>query len=108
MATSLTFSKGPPLLYSASQANRLRNYGKRADGDPSPLLSYVGKVLEDVMAAKMTEAAEFCDILPPEQFGNKAGRSTELAARVVIETAKAAWASKLTTSLLQLDLKGAF
>ena len=43
------------------------------------LLSCVGKVIEGLVA-KMTEAAEARGVLPPEQMGNRAGRSTELAA----------------------------
>ena len=75
---------------------------------PISLLSCVGKVLEGVVVTKMTTAAEECGILPPEQFGNREGRSPELATRVVIETIRAAWTASLLTSLLQLDLKGAF
>jgi len=56
----------------------------------------------------MTRAAEDQEILPLEQFGNRAYRSTELAARVVIETVRVSWKERLLTSLLQLDLKGAF
>ena len=41
-------------------------------------------------------------------MGNRAGRSTELAARIVIETVRTVWKKRLTISLLQLDLKGAF
>jgi hypothetical protein len=60
----------------------------------------VGKVLEGIVVTKMTTAAEKCNILPPEQFGNRARRSTELAIRVVIEMVKVAWASLLITLLL--------
>ena len=82
---------------------------KQAGGwRPISLLSCVGKVIEGLVARKMTAAAEELDVLPPEQMGNRAGRSTELAARVVVETTRAAWKKRLTTSLLQLDLKGAF
>ena len=63
---------------------------------------------EGLVAKKMTEAAAARGVLPQEQMGNRAGRSTELAARVVIETTKAAWEKRLTTSLLQLDLEEAF
>ena len=75
---------------------------------PISLLSCVGKVVEGVVATKMTAAAEKYGILPPEQFGNREGRSTELVTRVVIETVRAAWTASLSTSLLQLDLEGAF
>ena len=67
---------------------------------PISLLSCIGKVLEGIIAIKITAAVEECGILLLEQFGNRAGRSTELAARVVIKTVKAAWASLLTILLL--------
>jgi len=72
------------------------------------LLSCVGKVIEGLVAKNMTEAAEARGVLPRNEWGDRAGRSTELAAQVVIETSKAAWKKRLTTSLLQGDLKGAF
>ena len=104
-----------PTLFRKARVVVLRKPGKtlaqlrQAGGwRPISLLSCVGKVIEGLVAKKMTEAAEARGVLPPEQMGNRAGRSTELAARVVIETTKAAWKKRLTTSLLQLDLKGAF
>ena len=72
------------------------------------MLSCVGKVVETVIATKMTRTAEESGMLPPEQLGNREGRSTELAARFVTETVKASWGKKLNCSMLQLDLKGAF
>ena len=115
LATSSTVLGHFPTIFKKAAVVVLRKPGKstaqlrQAGGwRPISLLSCVGKVLEGVIAMKMMAAAEECGILLPEQFGNRAGRSTELATRVVIETVKAAWASSLTTSLLQLDLKGAF
>ena len=75
---------------------------------PISLLSCIGKVVETVMATKMTRVAEEAGILPPEQMGNRAERSTELAARFVTETVRAAWDHRRICSMLQLDLKGAF
>ena len=75
---------------------------------PISLLSCIGKVVESVMTAKMSRLAEKAGILPPEQMGNREKRSTELAARFVVETVRSAWSMNLTSSLLQLDLKGAF
>jgi hypothetical protein len=57
---------------------------------PISLLSYMGKVLEGIIAIKITIAAEECGVLPPEQFDNRARRSIELATRVVIEMVKTA------------------
>ena len=75
---------------------------------PISLLSCVGKVVEAIIAAKITQMAEESGVLPPEQMGNRAGRSTELAARFVVETVRASWEKRLNCSMLQLDLKGAF
>ena len=56
----------------------------------------------------MTQMAEEANVLPPEQLGKRAGRSTELAARYVTETVRAAGSERLSCSLLQVDLAGAF
>lgn len=42
------------------------------------LLSALGKVIESVIARKVTQAAEENGLLPDEQMGNRAHRSTEL------------------------------
>ena len=75
---------------------------------PIALLPTVGKVVEAVVARKVTEAAEAYGLLPTEQMGNREHRSTELAVRLVVAQAQEAHRQKATASLLQLDISGAF
>lgn len=75
---------------------------------PISLLSCLGKVLEWIIARRVTQAAENHNLLPEGQFGNRRGRSTEAATRFVVQAVRAAWKGGGTASLLQLDLKGAF
>ena len=60
------------------------------------------------MARRVAEAAEWNGLLPDEQMGNRANRSTELAVRLVVAQVQEAWRQGATASLLQLDISGAF
>ncbi|EAQ86126.1 hypothetical protein CHGG_07379 [Chaetomium globosum CBS 148.51] len=75
---------------------------------PIALLPTLGKVIESVVARKVTQAAEVNGLLPDEQMGNRAHRSTEMAVRLVVAQVQAAWRQKAAASLLQLDISGAF
>ncbi|EAQ85473.1 hypothetical protein CHGG_09487 [Chaetomium globosum CBS 148.51] len=75
---------------------------------PIALLPTLGKVIESVVATKVTLAAEANGLLPDEQMGNRAHRSTELAVRLVVAQVQEAWRQKGAASLLQLDISGAF
>ena len=57
---------------------------------PVALLSTVGKVLEAIIGQRIANAAEEHRLLPEGQMGNRRGRSTELAVRMVVEAARAA------------------
>ena len=72
------------------------------------LLPTLAKVIESVIANKITQAAEVNGFLPDEQMGNRAHRSTELAVRLVTAQVQEAWRQKVVASLLQLDISGAF
>jgi hypothetical protein len=75
---------------------------------PIALLPTLAKVIESAVADKITQAAEANGLLPDEQMGNRAHRSTELAARLVVAQVQEAWRQKAIASLLQLDISGAF
>jgi hypothetical protein len=75
---------------------------------PISLLSTVGKVLEAIIGARIASAAEDHNVLPEGQMGNRRGRSTETAIRMVTATVQEAWRHGGVASLLQLDIKGAF
>ena len=75
---------------------------------PIALLPTLGKVIEAIVAKRVTEAAEAYGLLPDKQMGNRAHRSTELAIRLVVAQVHEAWRQKASASLLQLDIAGAF
>ena len=75
---------------------------------PIALLSSVGKIVETLLAKRIAAAAEKHFLLPAGQMGNRKERSAELAIRMVVDIARTAWDRKALTSLLQLDIKGAF
>jgi hypothetical protein len=51
---------------------------------PIALLPTVRKVIEALVAKRVTEAVEAYGLLPAEQMGNREYRSTELAVRLVV------------------------
>ncbi|EAQ88620.1 hypothetical protein CHGG_05239 [Chaetomium globosum CBS 148.51] len=75
---------------------------------PIALLPTLEKVIESVVARKVTQAAQVNGLLPDEQMGKRAHRSTELAVRLVVAQVQEAWRQKGAASLLQLDISGAF
>ena len=58
---------------------------------PIALLPTLGKVIEAIVAKRVTEAAEAYGLLPNEQMGNRAHRSTEVAIRLVVAQVHEAW-----------------
>ena len=68
----------------------------------------MGKVIEAAISQRIATAAEEQGLLPELQMGNRPQRSTELAVKVVVDATHTAWHQKAVTSLLQLDIKGAF
>ena len=75
---------------------------------PVALLPIVGKVIEALVARRVTSAAEAYGLLLAEQMGNREHRSTELAVRLVVAQVQEAWRQRAAASLLQLDISGAF
>ncbi len=67
---------------------------------PIALLLLIGKVVEAVVAKKVTEAAEAYGFLPTKQMGNREHRSTELAVRLVVAQVQEAYRQKAAASLL--------
>ena len=51
---------------------------------PIALLPTVGKVIEALIARRVTRAAKAYGLLPTKQIGNQEHRSTELAIRLVV------------------------
>jgi hypothetical protein len=86
-----------------------RDYSDPGAWRPIALLSTLGKVLESVMACRLSELAEQHQLLPSTQMGNRKNRSTETALELLIEQIHTIWSSKKhVASVLSLDISGAF
>jgi hypothetical protein len=54
---------------------------------PISLLNTIGKIVEAAFARRITNVAKAKHLLPDGQMGNKRGRSTDLAVKIIIEAA---------------------
>lgn len=75
---------------------------------PISLLNTLGKLLEAVMARRLSYLAEKHDLLPATQFGGRPGRTTEQALLVLSNAIDQAWYKLGVVTLIAFDLKGAF
>lgn len=103
-----------PKLFRAARAIVLRKHTKPDYTDPGAwrpiaLLSTLGKVLESVMACRLSELAEQHQLLPGTQIGNRKNKSTEAALEPLIEQIHTIWSSKRhVASVLSLDMTSAY
>ena len=75
---------------------------------PVSLLNTLGKLLEAVIARRLSYLAEKHDLLPNSQFGGRPGRTTEQALLVLSNAIDQAWYKHKVVTLIAFDLKGAF
>ncbi|KAI2734534.1 hypothetical protein DTO013E5_9920 [Penicillium roqueforti] len=75
---------------------------------PISLLNTLGKLLEAVMARRLSYLAEKHGLLPDTQFGGRPGRTTEQALLVLSNAIDRAWYKHKVVTLVAFDLKGAF
>jgi ribonuclease HI len=75
---------------------------------PISLLNTLGKLLEAVVARRLSFLAEKHDLLPDSQFGGRPGRTTEQALLVLSNAIDRAWYKSKVVTLVSFDLKGAF
>lgn len=75
---------------------------------PISLLSTLGKILELVVARRLSYWAETRDLLPTNQFGARPRRSCEQALILLLEKIKEAWRRGKVLSLVSFDVKGAY
>ena len=75
---------------------------------PISLLNTLGKLLEAVMARRLSYLAEKHGLLPDTQFGGRPGRTTEQALLVLSNAIDQAWYKHGVMTLIAFDLKGAF
>ncbi|KAI1000147.1 hypothetical protein K3495_g8053 [Podosphaera aphanis] len=77
---------------------------------PIALLNTMGKLLEKLVANRISDAAEKYNLLPDEQMGARPKRSTISAVELLTEQIHTIWGKnkKRVASLLSLDISGAF
>ena len=75
---------------------------------PIALLNTMGKVLTAIIAEQLTFYTEKHGLLPPMHFGGRPARTTNDAIQYLTYLIKDAWRKKQVTSVLFLDIEGAF
>ena len=75
---------------------------------PIALLNTIGKVMESIIATRLSYAAEIFNLLPEDHFEGRKCFSPEQALHYIIEKIHSAWTDKKIVSMLTLDVIGAF
>jgi hypothetical protein len=75
---------------------------------PISLLATLGKVLESVMAERISHMVETHGLLPTNHFGARKQRSAEQALVLLQEQIYTAWRGRRPVSLISFDVKGAY
>lgn len=75
---------------------------------PISLLATLGKMLEALVAERISHLTETYHLLPRNHFGARKGRSTVQALTVIQEYIHQAWRDRKVLSLVSFDLKGAY
>lgn len=76
---------------------------------PIALLNTIGKLIESLMAKRLSQAAKEHKLLLDTQIGARPGRLTKTALELLTAQVKTVWGSgKFIASLLLLDILGAF
>jgi hypothetical protein len=75
---------------------------------PISLLATLGKILESVVAERISHAVETHGLLPTSHFGARKQRSAEQALVFLQEQIYAAWRGRRVLSLISFDVKGAY
>ena len=75
---------------------------------PIALENTLGKVMESVIAELLSYISEDHQLLPPQHFGGRPGRTTEDAMMILSERIHAAWKKREIFSVVFMDVAGAF
>ena len=75
---------------------------------PIALLNTMWKVLTAIVAEQLTHITEKYQLLPANHFGGRPGRATTDAMHLLAHKIKASWRAGQVTSVLFLDIEGAF
>ncbi len=84
------------------------NYTVAKTWRPISLLATLGKVLESVVAERISHAVETYGLLPTNHFGARKQRSAEQALVLLQEQIYTAWRGRRIVSLVSFDIKGAY
>ncbi|GKU07113.1 unnamed protein product, partial [Fusarium langsethiae] len=84
------------------------NYSIAKAWRPISILSTLGKILEAVVAERISHAVETHGLLPTNHFGARKQRSAEQALMLLQEQIYAAWRGRWILSLVSFDVKGAY
>ena len=74
---------------------------------PIALQNTLGKILESVVTDLLSHLTETHNLLPPQHFGGRPGRSGEEAMTILSEKIYAAWKEKDIYSVVFMDVRGA-
>jgi ribonuclease HI/exonuclease III len=75
---------------------------------PISLLATISKIVESVLAERLSYLDEKFGLLPKAHYGGRKQRSTEDALTYLTEKIHWAWKRKMVVSLVAFDIKGAF
>jgi ribonuclease HI len=75
---------------------------------PISLLATLGKILEALVAERLSYLVETHNLLPKNHFGARKGRSATQALTIIQEHVYQAWRDKKVMSMVSFDLKGAY
>jgi hypothetical protein len=75
---------------------------------PISLLATLGKILESIVAERISHAVETYSLLPTSHFGARKRRSAEQALLLLQEQIYTAWRGRRVLSLISFDVKGAY
>lgn len=84
------------------------NYTLAKAWRPISLLATLGKILESVIAERISYAVETYGLLPTNHFGARKQRSAEQALLLLQEQILTAWRGRKVLSLVSFDVKGAY
>jgi hypothetical protein len=84
------------------------NYSVAKAWRPISLLATLGKILESVVAERISHAVETYGLLPTSHFGARKQRSAEQALVLLQEQIYTAWRGRRVLSLISFDVKGAY
>lgn len=84
------------------------SYSVASSYRPIALLNTISKIMEFILAKRISYLAETHDLLPRTHFGARKSVSTEHALHFMVERIYAAWNKGLISTAMLLDVTGAF